>query len=77
LDTVIASINNKFDENIIGIVVLMEKLFLSKELLNKNELEDLTQYCSTYDDLKAEQRLYKTKMNDQKQLNSFWKTIFM
>jgi hypothetical protein len=67
LDTIITSINNKFDENVIGIVLLMEKLFLSKELLNENELQDLTQYYSiNYDDLKAEQRLYKTKMNDDK-----------
>jgi hypothetical protein len=66
LDTIITSINNKFDENVIDVVILMEKLFLSKELLNENELRDLSQYYSIhYDDLNAEQRLYKTRMNDQ------------
>jgi hypothetical protein len=34
----------------------MEKLCLSKELLNENELRDLSQYYSiSYDDLKSEQ----------------------
>jgi hypothetical protein len=43
----------------------MEKLFLSKELFNENELQNLIQHYSiNYDDLKAEQRFYKTKMND-------------
>ncbi len=34
----------------------MEKLCLSKELLNENELRDLSQYYSIiYDDLKSKQ----------------------
>lgn len=67
LDTIITSINYKFDENIIGIVILMEKLFLYKELLNENELHQLTKFYSIdYDDLKTEQRLYKNDMSDKK-----------
>ena len=67
LDTIITSINHKFDENMIGIVVLMEKLFLSKELLNEDELRELTQfYCINFDDIKAEQRLYKNQINNKK-----------
>ncbi|CAF4368700.1 unnamed protein product [Rotaria sp. Silwood2] len=67
LDTIITSINNRFDENVIGVIVLMEKLFLSKELLNENELHDLSKtYSISYDDLKAEQRLYKVNMKQQK-----------
>ncbi|CAF1451323.1 unnamed protein product [Rotaria magnacalcarata] len=67
LYTIITVINNKFDENVIDIAILMEKLFLSKELLTEDELRDLSeQYSISYDNLKAEQRLYKTKMNNQK-----------
>jgi hypothetical protein len=59
--------NYKLDENIIGVVVLMEKLFLYKEFLNEDELHELTQFYSiNYDDLKAEQRLYKNQMNNKK-----------
>ncbi len=37
-------------------IILMEKLCLSKELLNENELRDLSQHYSiSYDDLKSEQ----------------------
>jgi len=44
----------------------MEKLFLTKEFLNENELKQLSkQYSISYDDLKGEQRLYKTKMTNQ------------
>ncbi|CAM4898587.1 unnamed protein product [Rotaria socialis] len=67
LDTIIPAINGKFDENVLDIVILMEKLFLNKELLNDNEIQELSQHYSiSYDDLKVEQRLYKAKMNDQK-----------
>ncbi|CAF3901627.1 unnamed protein product [Rotaria sordida] len=67
LDNIITSINHKFDENILGVVVLMEKLFLYKECLNEDELHELTQFYSiNYDDLKAEQRLYKNQLNDKK-----------
>ncbi len=46
---------------------LMEKLCLSKELLNENELRDLSQHYSiSYNDLKSEQWLYKNKIKDQK-----------
>lgn len=50
----------------IGDILLMEKLFLTKEFLNENELKQLSkQYSISYDDLKGEQRLYKTKMTNQ------------
>ena len=46
-------------------VLLMEKLFLTNELLNDTELKQLSkQYSLNYDDLKGEQRLYKTKMTN-------------
>ncbi len=45
----------------------MEKLCLSKELLNENELRDFSQHYSVSDDdLKSEQWLYKSKIDDQK-----------
>ncbi len=45
----------------------MEKLCLSKELLNENELRKLSQHYSiSYDDLKSEQWLDKSKIDDQK-----------
>jgi len=45
----------------------MEKLRLSKELLNENELRDVSQYyLISYDDLKSEQWLSKSKIDDQK-----------
>jgi len=66
LDSIITSIENRFDENMIGDILLMEKLFLTKEFLNENELKQLSkQYSISYDDLKGEQRLYKTKMTNQ------------
>ncbi len=62
LDNIITSINHRFYENIIEIVVLMEKLFLYKEFLNEDELHELTQFYSiNYDDLKAEQRLARIR----------------
>jgi hypothetical protein len=37
-------------------IILLEKLCLSKQLLNENELRDLSQHYSiSYDDLKSEQ----------------------
>ncbi len=63
LDTIITSIENRFDENMINDILLMEKLFLTKTLLNENELKQLSkQYSLSYDDLRGEQRLYKTKL---------------
>jgi hypothetical protein len=48
-------------------IILMEKLCLSKELLNENELRDLSQHYSiSYDDLKSEQCLCKSKIDGQK-----------
>lgn len=45
----------------------MEKLFLYIEFLNEDGRHELTQFYSiNYDDLKAEQRLYKNQMNDKK-----------
>ncbi len=45
------------EKNINGVyIILMGKLRLSKELLNENELRDLSQHYSIiYDDLKSEQ----------------------
>ncbi|CAF5031322.1 unnamed protein product, partial [Rotaria sp. Silwood1] len=44
-------------------ILLMEKLFLTKVLLNENELKQLSkQYSLSYDDLRGEQRLYKAKL---------------
>ncbi|CAF4338066.1 unnamed protein product, partial [Rotaria magnacalcarata] len=64
LDTIITSIKTRFDENIIIDVLLMEKLFLTKTLLNENELKQLSkQYSLNYDDLRGEQRLYKAKLS--------------
>jgi hypothetical protein len=48
-------------------IILMQKLCLSKELLNENEFRDFSQHYSiSYDDLKSEQWLYKSKIDDQK-----------
>ncbi|CAF4889457.1 unnamed protein product, partial [Rotaria sp. Silwood1] len=56
-------IENRFDENMIDDILLMEKLFLTKVLLNENELKQLSkQYSLSYDDLRGEQRLYKAKL---------------
>lgn len=67
LDNIITSINHKFDENILGVVVLMEKLFLYKRFLNDDELHELTQFYSiNYDNLKGEQQIYKNQMKDKK-----------
>ncbi|CAF3696666.1 unnamed protein product, partial [Rotaria sp. Silwood1] len=62
-DTIITFIENRFDENMIDDILLMEKLFLTKVLLNENELKQLSkQYSLRYDDLRGEQRLYKAKL---------------
>ncbi|CAF4905124.1 unnamed protein product [Rotaria sp. Silwood1] len=62
-DTIITFIENRFDENMIDDILLMEKLFLTKVLLNENELKQLSkQYSLSYDDLRGEQRLYKAKL---------------
>ncbi len=66
LDAIIVSIENRFDENMIGDILLMEKLFLTKELLDESELKQLSkQYSLSFDDLRGEQRLYKTTMTNQ------------
>lgn len=63
LDSILSSLKNRFDENMIGDVLLMEKLFLTKELLEDREIEQLTKHYSfSFEDLKGEQRLYKTKL---------------
>src|ERR1700722_1790722 len=62
------SIANRFDENMISDILLMEKLFLTKELLNEDELKQLSKQCSlNYDDLRGGQRLYKTKMTNSQE----------
>ncbi len=64
LDTIITSIEDRFDENMINDILLMEKLFSTKTLLDENELKQLSkQYSLSYDDLRGEQRLYKTKLS--------------
>lgn len=63
LDTIITSIESRFDKNLIGPVLQMEKLFLSKESLSEIELKQLSKlYSFSYDDLRGAQQLYKTKM---------------
>ena len=63
LDTIVTSIESRFDKNLIGPVLQMEKLFLSKESLSEIELKQLSKlYSFSYDDLRGEQQLYKTKM---------------
>jgi hypothetical protein len=60
LDNIIASIKERFDENHLAIIVLCEKLFLTKTYLDEGELKSITQFYNvSYDDLRAEQRLYK------------------
>jgi hypothetical protein len=45
----------------------MEKRCLSEELLDENELRDLSQHYSiSNDDWKSEQWLYKSKIDDEK-----------
>jgi hypothetical protein len=45
-----------------GSVLQMEKLFLEKEPLSETELKQLSKlYSYSYDDLRGEQLLYKTK----------------
>lgn len=64
LDTIITSIKNRFDENMINDILLMEKLFLTNTMLDENELKQLSkQYLLNYDDLRGEQRLYKAKLS--------------
>ena len=41
-DSIIISIENRFDENMISLILLIEKLFLTKELFNEKELKQLS-----------------------------------
>jgi len=68
LDSITNSIENRFDENMIGIVLVIEKLFLTNERLSENELRELSDHYSlSYDDLRGEQRLYKSRMTESQQ----------
>ena len=59
LDIIVTSIKERFDENYLYIIVLCEKLFLTKVFLVEDDLKNIARFDSMiYDDLRAEQRLY-------------------
>ena len=61
LGNIIISINNRFNENYLLVVVLNEILSLTKGLLNENELKLIARFHKmSYDNSRGEQRLYKT-----------------
>ena len=63
IDNIVKSIKERFDENHLSIVILCEKLFLTKLLLIEDDLKQFARFYNiSYDDLRAEQRLYKTTL---------------
>ncbi|CAF1440606.1 unnamed protein product [Adineta ricciae] len=76
IEKVTAAIDNRFDENNVEIVVLCERLFLTKNLLLSDEILQLTTfYGLSYTDCKSEQLLYKTALNQQQSMNMDIKSI--
>ena len=70
LDNIITSIKERFDNNYLAIIVLCEKLFLTKTFLIEDELKLIARFYNfNYDDLRAEQRLYKVAFNATKEFN--------
>ncbi|CAF4531757.1 unnamed protein product [Rotaria sp. Silwood1] len=68
LDSIVASIKERFDENNLSVVILCEKLFLTKVFLIEDELKEVARfYHISYDDLRAEQRLYKIALDGKKE----------
>ncbi|CAF1412058.1 unnamed protein product [Rotaria sordida] len=56
INNIIKSIEERFDENYLSIVVLYEKLFLTKVFLSEDELKEIARFYNiSYDDLRAEQ----------------------
>ena len=50
------------------VIVLCEKLFLTKVLLNDNELKQIVNFYNVnYDDLRSEQRMYKVAFDEKNQ----------
>ncbi|CAF4533637.1 unnamed protein product [Rotaria sp. Silwood2] len=75
-DKIMTAIANRFDENNVDIVVLCEKLFLTKDLLSSDEIRQLTTFYElNYNDCKSEQLLYKTAINQQQTMNMDIKSI--
>ena len=67
LDNVVTSITERFDENRLAIVILYEKLLLTKTSLPEDELKEIARfYDFSYDNLRAEQRLYKIALDEKK-----------
>jgi hypothetical protein len=64
-----SSIKERFVENYLAIIVLCEKLFLTKTFSVEDELK-----C--YDDLRGEQRLYKVALDETKEFNLSTSTKF-
>jgi len=63
LDHIVMAIENRFDENHCGIIVLCEKLFLTKDYLSSDELQQLAaSHELNYEELRGEHSLYKTAM---------------
>jgi hypothetical protein len=55
------------DEYHLAIVILCEKLFLTKTFLIEDELKEIARfYDFSYDDLRAEERLYKIALDEKK-----------
>ncbi|CAF3062806.1 unnamed protein product [Rotaria socialis] len=77
LDVIITSINERFNENSLSIVLLCEKLFLTNGFLNDLELQQIAQfYNMNYDELRSEQRFYKVALGQKKQINLSLATKF-
>ena len=69
LDNIVTSIAERFDENHLAIVILCEKLFLTKTILTDDELKEIARfYDVSYGDLRAEQRLYKIALDEKKRI---------
>ena len=70
LDNIVTSITERFDENRLAIVILCEKLFLTKTFLTEDELKEIVRFNDfSYDDLRAEQQLYKIALDEKKEWN--------
>ena len=55
IDNIIKSIKERFDENHLSIVILCEKLFLTKLLLIEDDLKQIARFYNiSYDDLREE-----------------------
>ncbi|CAF4273916.1 unnamed protein product [Rotaria sp. Silwood2] len=77
LDAIILSIKERFNENSINVIVLCEKLFLTKFFFNDYQLKQIFYfYNMNYDDLRTEQRMYQVALGEKNQLTLTLATQF-